>query len=97
PIRVGGNIRPPEKVKDVQPVYPESMRAAGQGGAVSIEAMIGRDGQVASARVIGASVHPDLARAALDAVRQWRYQPTLLNGKPTEVVLVVAVSFSLDE
>jgi TonB family protein len=96
PIRVGGNIRAPLKVQDVAPVYPESMRTAGQGGVVPLEAIIGRDGRVVSARVIGASVHPDFATAALEAVRQWRYQPTLLNGVPVEVVLVVGVTFSLE-
>lgn len=96
PIRVGGNIRPPVRLDNVLPLFPESMRAAGQGGVVPIEAIIGRDGQVASARVISASVHPDFAAAALEAVRQWRYQPTLLNGKPVEVVLVVGVTFSLE-
>jgi TonB family protein len=95
-VRVGGNIRPPRKTKDVKPVYPESMQEAGQEGVVSIEAVIGRDGSVTAARVTAAQVHPDLASAALDAVRQWKFEPTLLNGGPVEVVMTVSVSFKLE-
>lgn len=57
--------------------------------------MIGRDGHVASARVLSAQVHPDFAAAALDAVRQWRFTPTLLNGKAVDVVMTVSVTFKL--
>jgi protein TonB len=95
PLRVGGNIKAPLKVHDVRPTYPESMRAAGREGIVPIEAMIGRDGHVASARVLSAQVHPDFAAAALEAVRQWRFTPTLLNGKPVDVVMTVSVTFKL--
>ena len=58
--------------------------------------MIGRDGSVSAARVTSAQVHPDLASAALDAVRQWKFEPTLLNGGPVEVVMAVSVTFSLE-
>jgi TonB family protein len=95
PLRVGGNIKAPLKVHDVHPTYPDSMRAAGREGVVPIEAMIGRDGHVASARVVSAQVHPDFAAAALDAVRQWQFTPTLLNGKPVDVVMTVSVTFKL--
>ena len=84
------------RVKDVKPIYPESMQEAGQEGEVSIEAVIGRDGSVTAARVTSAQVHPDLASAALDAVRQWKFEPTLLNGGPVEVVMAVSVSFTLE-
>jgi TonB family protein len=94
-IRVGGNIRPPTKVLDVRPIYPESMRAAGREGTVSIETTIARDGTVGALRVLSADVHPDFALAAADAVRQWRFNPTLLNGEPVEVVMMVSVTFSL--
>jgi TonB family protein len=97
PVRVGGSIRPPRKVRDVHPVYPRSMREAGLEGVVPLEAIIGRDGTVQSLRVVSAQVHPDFARAAIDAVRQWRFDPTLLNGKPVEVVMNVSVEFALDE
>jgi TonB family protein len=96
PVRVGGNIRPPMKLKDHRPVYPDSMREAGREGVVPIEAVIGVDGKVASVRVVSAQVHPDFAIAAIDAVRRWEFAPTLLNGAPVEVVMNVSVSFTLE-
>jgi protein TonB len=60
-----------------------------------MEAVIGRDGAVASVRVLSAQVHPEFAMAAVDAVRQWRFDSTLLNGEPVEVVMTVSVRFSL--
>ena len=95
PVRIGGNIRVPRKLVDVKPVYPESMRAAGRDGVVSLDAIIGEDGSVTSVRVLSGDVHPDFAIAAADAVRQWRFSPTLLNGKPVDVVMTVKVGFSL--
>jgi TonB family protein len=97
PVRVGGNIRVPRKQYDVRPVYPTTMRDAGREGVVPIEAIISRDGSVISVRVVSAQVHPDFATAAVDAVRQWRFDPTLLNGAPVEVVMTVSVQFSLSE
>ena len=96
PVRVGGNIRAPLKTLDVRPVYPASMREAGLMGVVPIEAIIGRDGVVLSVRVLSAQIHPDFAIAAVDAVRQWRFTPTLLNGSPVEVVMTVSVRFDLE-
>jgi TonB family protein len=95
PLRVGGSVRAPLKTLDVRPVYPASMRDAGREGVVPIEAMIGVDGTVTSVRVLSAQVHPDFAIAAADAVRQWRFTPTLLNGSPVEVVMNVSVAFTL--
>jgi len=97
PVRVGGNIRVPKKILDVKPVYPPSMRAAGREGVVPIEAIIDRDGNVSTVRVLSAEVHPDFAIAAVDAVRQWRFTPTLLNGAPVEVVMTVSVTFNLSD
>jgi len=96
PVRVGGNVRAPLKEVDVRPVYPPAMRQAGLTGVVPIEAIIGRDGSVSSVRVLSAQVHPDLAIAAADAVRQWRFTPTLLNGVAVEVVMTVSVGFDLE-
>jgi TonB family protein len=96
PVRVGGNIRAPRKVKDVRPIYPAAMREAGLTGLVPLEAVIGRDGTVSSVRVLSAQVHPDFAIAAVDAVRQWLFTPTLLNGEPVEVVMTVSVQFDLE-
>jgi protein TonB len=72
------------------------MREAGREGVVPIEAIIGPDGSVASVRVLSADVHPDFAIAAVDAVRQWKFTPTLLNGAPVEVVMTVKVQFNLE-
>jgi TonB family protein len=97
PVRVGGNIRVPRKLVDVRPVYPASMREAGREGSVPLEAIIGQDGNVLSVRVVSADVHPDFAIAAADAVRQWKFSPTLLNGAPVEVVMTVKIDFKLDQ
>ncbi|MEO8677527.1 MAG: M56 family metallopeptidase [Vicinamibacterales bacterium] len=94
-VRVGGNIRAPRKVLDVRPVYPQAMLDGGFEGLVPMEAQIGVDGSVTSVRVISAQVHPDLAKAAVDAVRQWRFTPTLLNGVAVDVFMTVAVEFKL--
>jgi protein TonB len=95
PVRVGGNIRPPVKIKDVRPTYPASMAEAGLSGVVPLEAVIGRDGSVTLVRVLSAQVHPDFALAAADAVRQWQFRPTLLNGQAVEVIMSVSVTFDL--
>lgn len=96
PVRVGGNIRPPRKLVDVKPIYPPGMREAGREGIVPLEALIGVDGRVSSVRVVSAQVHPDLAIAAAEAVRQWQFEPTLLNGSPVDVVMTVSVRFALE-
>lgn len=95
-VRVGGNIKPPRKLVDVKPIYPEAAQDAGREGDVTIDAVIGKDGLVTAARVTSPEVHPDLAAAAIDAVRQWKYSPTLLNGNPVEVVMSVSVAFKLE-
>jgi TonB family protein len=92
----GGNVRPPKKLKDVKPVYPAAMRDAGLTGTVSLEAVIGRDGTVTFVRVLSSQVHPDFAIAAADAVRQWKFTPTLLNGQAVEVVMTVSVRFDME-
>ena len=97
PVRIGGNIRPPMKLVDVRPVYPQAMRDAGAEGIVPLGASIGVDGSVTSVRVIGSNPHADFANAAMDAVRQWRFSPTLLNGDAVEVFMNVTVRFSLQD
>ncbi len=94
-VRVGGNIRQPSKLNDVRPMYPESMRGAGLEGTVPLEVVIGKDGTVIFARVVTAQVHPEFARAAIEAVQQWVFSPTLLNGVPVEVTMTASVSFRL--
>ena len=96
PVRVGGNIRVPKKLVDVKPVYPVSMREAGRSGQVLLDVVIGQDGSVMSARVVGSDVHPDFGEAAIQAVRQWKFSATLLNGKPIDVLMSVLVTFELE-
>ena len=93
PVRVGGNIREPRKRKDVRPVYPAEARAARVQGVVVIECIIDKEGRVSDAKVLRGV--PALDQAALDAVRQWEYAPTLLNGVPVEVIVPVVVNFTL--
>jgi protein TonB len=93
PVRLWAGIREPRKVVDVQPVYPEMARVAKIEGLVIIEATIGLDGTVQDARVLRS--RPMLDEAALAAVRQWRYTPTLLNGSPVRVIITVTVNFTL--
>ena len=92
PIRVGGRIQTPNKIKDVKPVYPAIAQSARVSGAVTIEATIGPDGKVAGANVVRSI--PLLDQAALDAVRQWEYTPTLLNGVPVPVIVTVTINFT---
>jgi len=93
PVRVGGNIRPPQKIRDVKPVYPSIAQSARVQGVVIIEATIGPDGKVKDARVLRSI--PLLDQAAIDAVRQWEFTPTLLNGVPVPVIMTVTVNFTL--
>lgn len=92
PLRVGGQVRPPVRIKEVPPVYPAIAKSAQVQGDVVIEATIDEAGRVADARVVKSV--PLLDQAALDAVRQWEYQPSLLNGVPTPVVMTVTVKFT---
>ena len=89
-IRVGGAVRVPERIVYVAPVLPKAASAARIEGVVILEARIGTDGSVVDARVQRSI--PLLDDAAVAAVRQWRYTPTLLNGEPVEVLLTVPVS-----
>ena len=93
PVRVGGNIKTPTKVKDVKPVYPPIAQSARVQGVVIIEATIGPDGRVKDAKVLRSI--PLLDQAALDAVKQWQFTPTLLNGVPVPVIMTVTVNFTL--
>jgi TonB family protein len=92
PLRIGGQIRAPKKIKDVKPVYPAIARSANVAGAVTIEATIGPDGRVIDAKVVRSI--PMLDQAALDAVRQWEYTPSLLNGVPVPVLVMVTINFT---
>ena len=93
PLRVGGEILPPRKVHDVAPRYPAIAQQARVQGIVIIEAVIGADGRVQSARSL--KPMPLLEDAAIEAVRQWVFTPTKLNGVAVPVVMTVTVDFRL--
>ena len=94
PIRVGGRVKPPRGIFMPKPVYPDLARQARIQGDVVIDAVIDANGNVVQMRVI--SGHPLLIGAALDAVRQWRYQPTYLNDVAVPLAMTVTVSFTLE-
>jgi protein TonB len=91
PVRVGGVVKEPRVVKLVPPVYPKMASLARVSGTVALEAVVTVDGTVSEIRII--SGHPLLVDAAIVAVKQWRYEPTLLNGVPTAVILTAKVHF----
>lgn len=91
--RVSSGMTPPTKVRDAAPVYPAIAQAARVQGIVIIEATIGLDGAVVDAQVLRSV--PLLDDAAVQAVRQWRYTPTRLDGRPIAVVMTVTVNFQL--
>jgi len=93
PLPVGGRIKEPTKVRHVPPVYPTMAQQAHVEGIVIIEAIIGVDGRVKEARVLRSK--PLLDQAALDAVKQWVFTPTMLNGVPVPVIMTVTVNFML--
>ena len=94
PVRPGAGIRTPVKVHHVDPVYPPLAQTARVQGIVIIEATIAEDGSIMDARILRSVQLLD--RAALDAVRQWRFTPTLLNGQAVPVIMTVTVMFTLN-
>jgi periplasmic protein TonB len=94
-VRVGGQVEGAKLIFQVRPEYPEVARMARIQGAVRLEAVISKEGTVESLKVV--SGPPLLMKAAFDAVAQWRYQPTLLNGEPVEVATEIEVNFTLGE
>jgi len=94
PVRVGGNIQAPSRTAYVAPIYPVDARNLRVGGAVIAEAVIGTDGRVSDVRILRSI--PMLDQAALEAIRQWTYTPTMLNGVPVPVMMTVTVNFTPD-
>jgi protein TonB len=93
PMRLSTGVTPPRRIAGAEPVYPLVARTAHIEGIVIIEAVIGTDGRVESARVLrGVQLLDD---AALEAVRQWRYTPGMLNGAAVPIIMTVTVNFSL--
>jgi protein TonB len=93
PVQIGGTIRQPQQIRRVEPIYPQIALLARVQGLVIVEATIGADGRVINARVLRSIAMLD--QAALDAVREWEYMPTLLNGVPVPVIMTVTVNFQL--
>lgn len=94
PLLAGGEIERPERVHYVDPLYPEIARKARIDGTVILEAIIAKDGSVKDLKVLK-SLPFQLTESALDAVKQWRYTVSTLNGKPVEVKMTVTVIFNL--
>lgn len=94
-IRVGGNVQASRLTRQVNPAYPETARQLGIEGSVMLSAVIGTDGSLLTLQPLSHAPSPDLVQSAMDAVRQWRYTPTLLNGVPVEVQTTVTVNFRL--
>ncbi len=92
-VRVGGNVKPPQLIQKVQPEYPTVARMAHVQGQVVIDAVISKTGKVISEQAVsGPSL---LVPSALDAVKQWKYKPTYLNGQPVNLAMQVTVDFKL--
>jgi protein TonB len=94
-IRVGGNVQAANLIRKVTPVYPPLAKQARVQGTVRFTAIISKDGTIQQLQLV--SGHPLLVQAAQDAVKQWLYKPTLLNGEPVEVVTQIDVNFTLSQ
>jgi periplasmic protein TonB len=92
-VRVGGQIKEPKKLKNVNPTYPDIAKQARVQGVVILECTISPQGRVTDVKVLRGI--PLLDQAAIDAVKQWVYSPTLLNGVPVPVIMTVTVNFRL--
>jgi protein TonB len=93
PIRVGGNVQESKLIRKIDPVYPELAKRARVTGRVILIVTVDEEGAVSDIRI--SSGHPLLNDAAVTAVKQWRYSPTLLNGEPVPVTATVTVFFNL--
>ncbi len=95
PITVGGDVQMAKLIRKVIPEYPPIARSARISGVVRLIGTIGKDGTIRDLQLV--SGHPMLARAALEAVRQWVYKPTLLNGMPVDVIAPIEVNFTFSQ
>lgn len=89
---MGGNVRPPMKLVDVRPEYPEGLLAAKVGGLVVMEGILATDGTIRDLRTVE-TAPPEFVRTVLDAVAKWRFTPTLLNCEPADIKITVNVKF----
>ncbi len=92
-VRVGGNVQQAKMIRQIQPQYPQIAKTAHVQGTVQLHAIIAKDGSVQELQYVSGPAL--LMRSAMDAVRQWKYQPTLLNGEPVEVDTTISVVFTL--
>src|SRR5271154_4432909 len=92
-IKVGGNVQSASLLRQVQPIYPQIAKTAHVQGTVILHAIIAKDGSIQELQYISGPAL--LMRSAMDAVHQWKYQPTLLNGEPVEVDTTISVVFTL--
>ena len=93
PIRIGDGVAPPRKIHDVPPVYPPAAREAGVQGLVILDATIDPTGVVGDIEVLKSV--PELDEAAIAAVEQWRYEPTLVDGVPVPISMTMTINFTL--
>ena len=95
PIRVGGNVQSANLIKKVAPAYPASMKALRMEATVLLNVTISKEGVPEAISVASTEVDHDFTDAAVEAVKEWRYRPTLLNGQPVEVITTVQINFTL--
>ena len=93
PVRIGGNVAAANIIQRVEPTYPPIAKTAHVSGTVVLHAIISKDGSIEQLEY--QSGPPLLMKAAMDAVKQWRYKPTMLNGEPVDVDTTISVIFSL--
>jgi protein TonB len=92
-LKIGGNVASANLIRQVQPVYPQIAKTAHVSGTVQLHAIISKDGSIEELTYV--SGPPLLMKAAMDAVHQWRYRPTMLNGEPVDVDTTISVVFTL--
>ena len=97
PLPLDSGVEATKILTKVTPTYPAAAKAARVQGAVTLDAIIGIDGKLRALRVRNAEIDPELARAAVESVSQWRYRPTLLNDEPIEIATTVVVNFTLSQ
>ncbi len=95
PLRLGSAVVQAKLIQQPKPVYPPLAQAARVTGTVEFLALIGKDGRVQSLQLM--SGPPLLVQSAMQAVQQWQYQPTLLNGEPVDVVTVIDINYTLSQ
>jgi protein TonB len=94
-VRVGGKVQEANLIHKVMPVYPPLAKSARVQETVEFTAIIGKDGAIRELKLVRG--HPLLVNAAKQAVEQWRYKPTMLNGEPVDVITDIVVNFTLSQ